>query len=377
MAKRPAHELRAEAAKPVAAPVLPYQPRKPKRYHPAIGLIGCGNISHAHLTAYRKAGYRVAALCDLDIERARKRQKEFYPEAAVCTDYRDLLRNEDIEVVDIATHPRERPPLIAAALESGRHVLSQKPFVVDLDVGARLADLADRKGVTLAVNQNGRWAPYFAWMRLAVERGLIGNPYAVHRACHWDHEKPLVGTVFDRIHHIIFYDFAIHWFDALHCLTRGRRALTATGSVARAPGQKARPPMLAQAAFQFEDGQGSLLFDACTHQRSYETAVVVGTKGMLSAEGEVCSANSVEISTSAGRAGSRLRGQWFPDGFAGTMGELLCSVEEKREPYNSARDNLESLALCFAAIVSADTGKPQKVGAVRRPPLARCTPTEE
>jgi predicted dehydrogenase len=377
MAKRPAHELRAQAVKTVAAPSLPYQPRKPKRYDPAIGLIACGNITHAHLTAYRTAGYRVVALCDLVEEKARKRQKEFFPDAAVYTDYRQILRRDDVEVVDIATPPRERPPLIAAALDAGKHVLSQKPFVLDLDVGQRLADLADRKNVKLAVNQNGRWAPYFSWMRQAVVRGLIGDVYAVHVACHWDHEKPLLGTPFDRIYHIILYDFAIHWFDALHCLMGGRKALSATGSVARVPGQKAWPPMLAQAMIRFEGGHASLVFDACTRTKSRETAVVVGSKGILTAEGEVCNARNVELSTKAGRARPVLRGEWFPDGFAGTMGELLCAVEEKREPSNNARDNLESLALCFASMVSADTGKAQEVGAIRKPPLARCTPTKE
>ncbi len=48
------------------------------------------------------------------------------------------------------------------------------------------------------------------------------------------------------------------------------------------------------------------------------------------------------------------------------MAELLCAIEENREPYNSARDNLKSLALCFAAMKSADTGKPIKVGSVRQ-----------
>ncbi len=375
MARRPAQELRVDPTRIIAAPRLPYQPRKPRKYDPAIGLIGCGSITQAHLRAYRAAGYRVVALCDRQIDRARKRKREFFPEADVYTDHRDMLRREDIEVVDIATHPLERAPLIADALEAGRHVLSQKPFVVDLDVGARLADLADRRGVRLAVNQNGRWAPYFSWMRQAVTRGLIGDPWAVHMACHWDHETALLGTAFDRIHHVIFYDFAIHWFDALHCLMGKRRALTASAGVSRAPGQKARPPLLAQAIIQFEDGQASLVFDACTRERSVETAVVVGTKGTLMSEGEVCNARSVELSTKAGRAVAKLKGEWFPDGFAGTMGELLCAVEEKREPSNNARDNLESLALCFAAIVSADTGRPQKVGAVRKPPIARCAPT--
>jgi predicted dehydrogenase len=375
MAKRPAQELRVDAPRTLPAPDLPYQPRKPRRYHPSIGLIACGSITQAHLRAYRSAGFRVVALCDLVIEKARARQKEFFPDADVYSDYRDLLHRDDIEVVDIATHPRERAPLIRAALEAGKHVLSQKPFVVDLDVGEKLADLADRKGVRLAVNQNGRWAPYFSWMRQAVNSGLIGDPYAVHLACHWDHETALLGTAFDRIHHIIFYDFAIHWFDALHCLMGKRRALTAAGSVSRVPGQKARPPMLAEAAIQFEDGQASLVFDACTRGSSVETAIVVGTKGVLKSEGVVCNARAVELLTKKGRAVAKLTGEWFPDGFAGTMGELLCSVEEKRVPQNNARDNLESLALCFASIVSADTGKPQKVGAVRKPPFARCTPT--
>ena len=53
------------------------------------------------------------------------------------------LARDDIDVVDITTHPAERPPLIETALTAGKHVLSQKPFVLDLDVGRRLADLAD------------------------------------------------------------------------------------------------------------------------------------------------------------------------------------------------------------------------------------------
>jgi predicted dehydrogenase len=46
----------------------------------------------------------------------------------------------DIEVVDIATHPADRVPLLHAALNARKHVLSQKPFVLDLDEGERLVD---------------------------------------------------------------------------------------------------------------------------------------------------------------------------------------------------------------------------------------------
>ncbi len=47
------------------------------------------------------------------------------------------------------------------------------------------------------------------------------------------------------------------------------------------------------------------------------------------------------------------------------MGELLCAIEEGREPSHSAKDNLRSLAVCFAAIASAEEGMPRIPGQVR------------
>ena len=74
------------------------------------------------------------------------------------------------------------------------------------------------------------------------------------------------------------------------------------------------------------------------------------------------------INTARGWATPTLRGSWFPDGFHGTMGELLCAIEEDREPINSAGENLHSLALCFAAIASATDGQPKVPGEVRQLP---------
>lgn len=178
----------ADAAHCVAvAPDLPYQPRDPQNYRPRIGLIGAGGITFAHLGAYRQAGYDVAAVCEQDIERARSRRDEFFPEAAVTTNVADIVGRDDIGVVDIATHPAARVALIERALDAGKHVLSQKPFVLDLDVGEALVERADRNGVKLAVNQNGRWAPHFGYMREAVRAGIIGDVQSVHLGVHWDH----------------------------------------------------------------------------------------------------------------------------------------------------------------------------------------------
>ena len=74
------------------------------------------------------------------------------------------------------------------------------------------------------------------------------------------------------------------------------------------------------------------------------------------------------VYTAAGHSNPPLEGTWFREGFHGTMAELLCAIEEKREPANSARGNLHSLALAFAAIASAHEGVPKLPGEVRRLP---------
>jgi hypothetical protein len=54
-----------------------------------------------------------------------------------------------------------------------------------------------------------------------------------------------------------------------------------------------------------------------------------------------------------------LEGAWYPDGFAGTLGELLSAIAENREPFNSAWHNLLSLRLTLAACLSAEEdGRP-------------------
>ena len=59
-----------------------------------------------------------------------------------------------------------------------------------------------------------------------------------------------------------------------------------------------------------------------------------------------------------------LSGAWFVDGFAATLGELMCAVAENRQPENSAADAARSVALTLAAARSADAGgTPVLVGA--------------
>jgi predicted dehydrogenase len=338
----------------MVVPELSYRPPKPR--NPAllpIGVIGCGGITQSHLQAYRNGGFHVVAFCDHTLAKAEKRRDEFFPEAAVTTDYKELLKREDIAVIDITTHPAVRTPLIEEALQAGKHVLSQKPFVLDLDTGRRLVQMADHLKLKLAVNQNGRWAPHFSYMSEAIRAGLIGEVSTVDFTLHWDHHW-ILGTAFEEVNHLVLYDFAIHWFDIATLFFGDRHATKVYAAAQRSRGQRARPPFLAHAAVEFPNGQATLVCNADCAFGQEDRTTVIGTRGTLRSVGPSLTEQRVHLHTSAGSASPDLEGSWFPDGFQGAMGELLCSIEDDREPLNSARENLRSLGLCLAALESAE-----------------------
>jgi predicted dehydrogenase len=355
------------AAGAADAPVLSYLPPRPRAYRPKIALIGCGGISEYHLRAYRAMQLEIVLLCDRDRARAEKRRAEFYPAAAVSGDYREILRRDDIAVVDVATHPAERVEIVEAALRAGKHVLSQKPFVLDLAVGERLAALAAEKRLKLAVNQNGRWAPHFSYLASAVRAGVIGDVATVDCTLQWDHTWT-AGTAFEEIHHLVLFDFGIHWFDIVTRFMAGRRPERVTASVARTSFQKMKPPMLAQVAIDYPDAQVRLTFNGHVRFGQEDRTSICGSRGTLRSFGPSISEQTVELHLAEGHASPSLEGTWVTNGFQGTMGELLCAIEDDREPTNSASDNLGSVALCFAALASADSGQPAIPGEIRRVP---------
>ena len=114
---------------------------------------------------------------------------------------------------------------------------------------------------------------------------------------------------------------------------------------------------LAEALIAFDGGQASLVLNGAAQYGPSDTTAIIGTRGTVSSRGPDLGAQSVELYTQAGVARPTLKGTWFNDGFAGTMGELLCAIEERREPRNSARGNLASLRLCLAAVRSSRTGE--------------------
>lgn len=363
MSKAEAHSLATQAAPRAKAPKVDYLPPMPKDRSLPIALVGAGGIASAHLDAYRQAGFNVRVIASPNFTHALARRDAFFPKAEATDDVAGTIGRDDIAVVDLTPHPEVRAPLIEAALDAGKHVLSQKPFVVDLGLGERLADLADSRGLMLAVNQNGRWAPHLSFMRNGVHQGLIGTVQSVHIAMQWNHGW-VAGTAHDRVDDLILYDFAIHWFDFLTSLIGGA-ATSVFSTRARATAQEAKPPLLAQSLVEFPGGQAALLFDGATRFGPRDRIVVTGTEGTLDSEGPDLGRQRLTYTNAVGVSHPRLTGTWFNDGFAGAMGALLQAVETGVPPSHNARDNLQSLALAFAAVASSHRGHPVAPGSVR------------
>ena len=95
-----------------------------------IGIIGCGGIANnKHMPALKKLDdVAMVAFCDIVEERAQKAAKEFgTPDAKVFTDYKELLKL-DLDVVHVLTPNKQHSFITVDALESGKHVMCEKPW---------------------------------------------------------------------------------------------------------------------------------------------------------------------------------------------------------------------------------------------------------
>jgi len=150
-----------------------------------VGIIGCGNISGIYFQAGRKFHMLdIAACADLDMERARAKAAEHgVPKA--CTP-RELLADEQIEVVVDLTIPAAHAEINLAAIEAGKSVYTEKPLAVTRDDGLATVQAAARKGVLLGGAPDTFLGGGLQTCRKLIDDGWIGQPVAAtaFMTCH-------------------------------------------------------------------------------------------------------------------------------------------------------------------------------------------------
>lgn len=340
----------------------------PQRPRP-ITIIGAGGIVRdAHLPAYRIAGFPVDGICDLQPDRARALAGE-YGIRQVHASAADAFQNAPPDTVfDLATPPDaiigllEQVPAEAA-------VLIQKPMGRDLQEAREIRAICRRKGLAAAVNFQLRFAPGVVAARRLIAEGAIGDL----------HDMEVRVTVFMPWHLWGFLEalprmeiplHSIHYLDLVRSFLGEPRAVWARTT------KHPSTPRLASSRSHVILDYGDMVRAAVTtnhghvfgprHQESY--VKWEGTRGAIKIrlgllmnypkgvpdEFEFCILRPGEEPEWCVR---EIAGSWYPHAFIGTMGSLMCHLENPGAGLpTSVEDAYRTMELVEAAYRSNDSG---------------------
>ena len=146
-----------------------------------IGIIGCGGIANGkHMPSLKKCSdiAEMVYFCDLKLNLAEEAAKRYgTPDAKVCTDYKELLADETIDVVHVCTPNRSHSFITVDALEAGKHVMCEKPMAINSEEAQKMLDAAKRTGKKLTIGYQNRHRPDSLYIKEECENGTLGEVY--------------------------------------------------------------------------------------------------------------------------------------------------------------------------------------------------------
>ncbi|MBW4710797.1 Gfo/Idh/MocA family oxidoreductase [Roseobacter sp. YSTF-M11] len=144
-----------------------------------IGVIGCGYVfDHYMTTLPLHPGIKIAGVTDRNAARAQ--QVSDYYGLRVYEDTAAMLADDDIAIIANFTSIESHGAITKAALEAGKHVYSEKPFVTDMGEARALADLAAEKGLRLSCAPSNALSATVQTLWKAVEDGAVGDVRMVY-----------------------------------------------------------------------------------------------------------------------------------------------------------------------------------------------------
>ncbi len=347
-----------------------YLPRLPSNRDVAIGCVGAGFImDECHLVAYRAAGFRPVAIASRTREHAEAvAHRHSIP--TVHADFRSLLADPRVEVVDIAVPPDVQFEVVREAVQHADHlkgILAQKPLGINYSQARQIVEMCDEAEITLAVNQNMRYDQSIRALKSLLARGELGTPVfatiEMRAIPHWMPWQQRQGWLTLRI-------MSVHHLDAFRFLFGDPvRVFASVRPDPRTAAKFAHEDGICLYVLEYADGLRAAAWDDVWAGPAREGAAadigirwrVEGTEGM--ARGTIGwpdypkrTPSTLEWTT------TKADGQWFrptwdeawfPDAFAGPMAQLLCALEDGTEPELSGHNNLRTMALVDACYTSA------------------------
>jgi predicted dehydrogenase len=144
-----------------------------------IAVVGFGYWGAKHVRVLSSTPGVAVSVVDADEDRLAEAESR-YPAAKLATDLTDVL--DDVQAVVVATPPRSHFPIARRALESGRHVLVEKPLTTSVEDGEELVAAAERHAARLMVGHTFEYNPAVWKLRDLVQSGALGRILSVDAA---------------------------------------------------------------------------------------------------------------------------------------------------------------------------------------------------
>lgn len=143
-----------------------------------VAVVGAGQIGHTHCRFYKRNPHtELVSVCDLQVERVQSMAETYGVKG--YTDMKDMLEQEKIDVVIVATAGEEKGSHhytpVMLAIEAGKDVLVEKPISNQIEEAREMVRFAREKGVRLACNLNHRFTPAAHKAKQLIEENKIGT----------------------------------------------------------------------------------------------------------------------------------------------------------------------------------------------------------
>lgn len=332
------------------------------------GMIGFGAWGNCHAAAIAKTqGAELAAIAarsDASCAKAR----EAYPQANVFGDYRELLADPEIDVVDVVLPSYLHHEVTSAALAAGKHVLLEKPMALSLAQCDDLIHLAREHRRVFAIGHELRLSSLWGKMKELIATGFVGDPLYVlielsrrpyrKGAENWRYDIDRVGSwiLEEPIH---FFDLA-RWY--LSDVGEPQSVFATSNS--RQPGHPELKDNFS-AIVQYPKGAYAVISQTLAAFEHHQTVKVIGTKGALWASwsGAMDRTLHPQFSVRAFNGEEvqeikidKITGEVFE--LEDQMAMMVRAIRDGVPLACSAEDGRWSVAMCLAAQQSVDSGLP-------------------
>ena len=332
-----------------------------------VAIIGAGGIiNDAHLPAYAKAGFEVAAIYDPESEKSKKLADKF-DIGTVCSSMDELKKTAEDKgcIYDTAVPPAAILSVIGQ-IPDGSGVLIQKPMGSDLPEARKILELCRRKHFTAGMNFQLRHAPYVKAARQLIDSGVIGDLHDidvrmnVYTPWHlWDflYKLPRVEIQVHSIHYIDMVRYFLGNPNRVLAKTtrhpNERELASSRSSIILDYGDLIRANINVNHGHNFglEKQESYFKFEGTEGAIMARVGVMLNYPEGLPDKFEYISLKE----DSGGWKEIPLEGSWFPDAFVGPMAGLMCRMENPDYDFiNSVEDAIHTMEAVEECYQSSD-----------------------